>query len=164
MDDLTDIIARLIRAKVDFVLVGGLAAVTHGSSMTTQDIDVCCSFTPDNLIRLQSALNGLNPVHRMTTNQIPLQLTKENCKSLQNLYLETDIGQLDCLSEILGIGGFQDVNKQSETINLDGQTCRILKIDALITAKKAMGRPKDIETIHQLETILGERIEQSNQK
>ena len=100
----------------------------------------------------------------MTTNQVPLQLTKENCKGLQNLYLETDIGQLDCLSEILGIGGFQDVNKQSETINLDGQTCRILHIEALIVAKKAMGRPKDIETIHQLETILSERIESSDPK
>ena len=44
MAELTDIIERLIEANVDFVRVGGLPAVTHGSSMTTQDIDICCDF------------------------------------------------------------------------------------------------------------------------
>jgi predicted nucleotidyltransferase len=159
MADLTDIIERLAKAEVDFVLVGGLAAVTYGSSMATQDIDICCSLAPDNLLRIQSALANLNPVHRMTTNLVPLELTEKNCMSLKNLYLETDWGQLDCLGEILGLGGFEEVKHLSETIELDGIECRILQIDALITAKKAMGRPKDIETIKQLEVIQREREE-----
>lgn len=153
MDDLTDLIERLIAAGVDFVLVGGLAAVTHGSSMTTQDIDICCDFSPKNLLRIQSALTGLNPIHRMTANQIPMELTETNCQPLKNLYLDTDWGQLDCLSEILGIGDFEEVKRVSEIIELDEMECRILRIDALITAKKAMRRPKDIETIKQLEAI-----------
>jgi hypothetical protein len=69
--DLTGIIERLLIAKVDFVLVGGLATVTHGSSMTTQDIDICCDFSADNLHRLQSALDGIHPIHRMTPNLLP---------------------------------------------------------------------------------------------
>ncbi|MDF7822544.1 hypothetical protein P4B35_00855 [Pontiellaceae bacterium B12227] len=153
MDDLTDIIERLSLADVDFVLVGGLAAVTHGSSMTTQDIDICCDFSAENLLRLQVALEGLNPVHRMTSNRIPLELTQANCGSLKNLYLDTDWGQLDCLSEVLGLGHFEHVKQQSEPLDLGGYTCRILQIDALITAKRAMARPKDIETIKQLEAI-----------
>jgi hypothetical protein len=157
MADLTDIIGRLIRSKVDFVLVGGLAAVTHGSSMTTQDIDICCDFSTKNLLRLQSALKKLNPVHRMTPKQLPLELNEDNCANLKNLYLETDFGQLDCLGEVLGLGDFQTVKQQSESIEIDGATCRILRIDALITSKKAMGRPKDIETIHQLEVIQRDR-------
>lgn len=156
MADLTDIIERLIKAEVDFVLVGGLAAVTYGSSMATQDIDICCSLAPDNLLRIQSALEGLHPVHRMTTHLVPLQLTEENCKSLKNLYLETDWGQLDCLGEILGLGNYEEVKRLSQTLELDGSEFRILRIDALITAKKAMGRPKDIETIKQLEVIMKE--------
>jgi predicted nucleotidyltransferase len=155
--DLTDILERLTKAEVEFVLVGGLAAVTYGSSMATQDIDICCSFAPDNLLRIQSALEDLNPVHRMTSNLVPLKLTEENCTSLKNLYLETDWGQLDCLGEILGIGGFKEVQCLSETIGLGGHQCKILQIEALITAKKAMGRPKDIETIQQLEVIQKER-------
>lgn len=157
MANLTDIIERLIQANVDFVLVGGLAAVTHGSSMATQDIDICCNFSTENLLRLQSALADLHPVHRMTTNQVPLELDAENRTKLKNLYLETDMGQLDCLGEILGIGSFEKVKQQSESIELDGQACRILRIDALIVAKKAMGRPKDLETIKQLEVIQCER-------
>lgn len=153
MADLTDIIERLADGDVDFVLVGGLAAVTYGSSMATQDIDICCEFSPENLLRLQSALDGLHPVHRMTTNRVPLELTSSNCANLKNLYLETDMGQLDCLGEVLGLGKFEDVKQLSETIELDGKTCSILRIDALIAAKKAMGRPKDIETIKQLEVI-----------
>jgi predicted nucleotidyltransferase len=153
VDDLTDLIERLIAADVDFVLVGGLAAVTYGSSMTTQDIDICCDFTSENLLRIQSALEGLNPVHRMTSNRIPLELTQTNCGPLKNLYLDTDWGQIDCLSEVLGLGNFEQVKQQSESIELDGKTCRILRIDALIIAKRAMGRPKDIETIKQLEVI-----------
>lgn len=157
MADLTDIIERLIESKVDFVLVGGLAAVAHGSSMTTQDIDICCDFSVDNLLRLQSALDGHHPIHRMTTKLLPLKLTAGNCGGLKNLYLDTDIGQLDCLSEVLGLGGFDEVKRLSEPIDLDGHECRILKIDALIRAKHAMGRPKDIETIRQLEVIRQER-------
>ena len=153
MDDLTDIIDRLIRTDVDFVLVGGLAAVTHGSSTTTQDIDICCDFSTANLLRLQSALAGTNPVHRMTTNRVPLQLAEGNCGRLKNLYLDTDIGQLDCLGNILGLGDFLAVKQQSETIEIDGHPCHILRIEALIASKKAMGRPKDMETIRHLEVI-----------
>lgn len=157
MDDLTDIIARLLKAEIDFVLVGGLAAVTHGSSMATQDIDICCDFAPNNLLRLQSALDGIHPVHRMTTKQLPLVLTAEYCLDLKNLYLDTDIGQLDCLGEILGIGDFHEVKKHSEPIEIDGRSCHILRIEALIAAKQAMGRPKDLETIRQLEVIQREQ-------
>lgn len=121
--------------------------------MTTQDIDICCDFSPGNLLRLQSALKGTNPVHRMTTKPVPLKLTEENCRTLKNLYLDTDIGQLDCLGEILGIGDFREVKKQSESIEIDSHPCRILRIEALIISKQAMSRPKDIETIRQLEVI-----------
>lgn len=157
MDDPMGIIDRLIREKVDFVLVGGLAAVAHGSSMTTQDIDVCCDFSTTNLLRLQSALAATHPVHRMTPRRVPLKLTEKNCGGLKNLYLDTDIGQLDCLGSILGIGDYQAVERCSETIELDGLPCRILRIDALVAAKKALGRPKDLQTIQQLEVIQRER-------
>jgi len=157
VDDLTGIIERLMGAEVDFVLVGGLAAVTHGSSMTTQDIDICCTFSPDNLLRIQSALADVHPVHRMTPKRIPLELTEHQCASLKNLYLDTDIGQLDCLGEVLGLGNFDAVKRLSESIDIDGKECRLLTLEALIRAKQAMGRPKDIETIRQLEAIRKER-------
>ena len=135
------------------MVVGGFAAVAHGVTLLTQDIDVCCPVTADNLMRLQAALADLPPVHRMPPERPPLRLTPETATEFRNLYLETDWGQLDCLGEILGVGDYDRVLAQSIEIQLAGGPCRILSIDALIQAKQAMGRDKDRETIVQLRAI-----------
>jgi hypothetical protein len=151
--DLESLLDRLIRHGVEFVVVGGFAAVAHGVTLLTQDIDICCHFTPDNLLRLQDALLDLHPVHRMPRERPPLRLVAESAAEFRNLYLETDWGQLDCLGEVLGVGGYEQVIEQSVEVQLAGGPCRILAIDALIRAKQVMGRDKDRETILQLRAI-----------
>jgi len=151
--DLTDIISRLLAAEVDFVVIGGLAAVTYGSPVMTHDIDVCCDFSTENLMRLKEALAGIHPVRRMTTKPIPLSLTPDFCKGLKNLYLDTDLGQLDCLSQVRGVGGFRDAIKNSEQIEIDGYTCHVLRLETLIASKQSMGREKDLETVRHLRAI-----------
>jgi len=143
----------LIRHRIEFVVVGGFAAVAHGVTQLTQDIDICCRMTPDNLMRLQDALSDLHPVHRMPPERPSLRLTPETAAEFRNLYLETDWGQLDCLGEILSVGGYDAVRAQSVEIELPGGSCRILAIDALVRAKQALGRDKDRETILQLRAI-----------
>lgn len=135
------------------MVIGGFAAVAHGVSLPTQDIDVCCRFTPENLLRLQEAIADLHPVHRMAPSRPPLQLTVETCAGLRNRYLDTDWGQLDCLGEVLGVGGYQDVTVHSVSVELSGGSCRILTIDALIQAKEAMGRQRDLQAALQLRAI-----------
>jgi hypothetical protein len=151
--DLESLLNRLIQGEVEFVVVGGFAAVAHGVSLPTQDIDVCCRFTPENLLRLQEAIADLHPVHRMVPTRPPLQLTAETCIGLHNLYLDTDWGQLDCLGEILGVGPYDVVTAHSVSVELSGGRCRILTIDALIQAKEAMGRQRDREAALQLRAI-----------
>lgn len=153
MPDLESLLHRLIQGEVEFVVVGGFAAVAHGVSLPTQDVDMCCRFTPENLLRLQGAIADLHPVHRMVPTRPPLRLTEETCAGLRNLYLDTDWGQLDCLGEVLGVGGYQDVVAQSVPVELAGGVCRILSIDALIRAKEAMGRQRDREAALQLRAI-----------
>lgn len=153
MPDLESLLHRLIQGEVEFVVVGGFAAVAHGVSLPTQDVAVCCRFTPENLLRLQGAIADLHPVHRMVPARPPLRLTVETCAGLRNLYLDTDWGQLDCLGEILGVGGYQDVAAHSVPVELAGGVCRILAIDALIRAKEAMGRQRDREAALQLRAI-----------
>jgi hypothetical protein len=151
--DLELLLNRLIQGDVEFVIVGGFAAVAHGVSLPTQDIDVCCRFTPENLLKLQEAITDLHPVHRMVPSRPPLQLTVETCAGLRNLYLDTDWGQLDCLGEILGLGQYQEVADLSVSVELSSGACRILTIDALIRAKEAMGRQRDREAALQLRAI-----------
>lgn len=153
MHDLVELLRRLHNANVEFVIVGGFASVLHGVTLVTQDIDICCRFTEGNLCKLQSALSGLHPAHRMTPKKLPLELTAELCARLQNLYLVTDAGTLDCLSEVLGVGKYEDVAKESVVVELPFGECRVLNIDALIRAKEAMNRPHDRITVAQLRAI-----------
>lgn len=138
---------------MDFVVVGGYAVAAYGSSLVTQDIDICCDFSPENLMRLQRALKDTQPVHRMTPKRLPLVLTPEKCKGLKNLYLDTDAGQLDCLESVLGVGDFSTVKQHSIVIEIDEIECRLINIDALIVAKQAMGRPRDLLAVQELEAI-----------
>jgi len=152
-DAFRDMLTRLIETQVDFVLVGGFAGVVHGCSCVTQDIDICCDFSPENLLALQKAVSNLHPVHRMTPARKRLNLTEQTCSQFKNLYLDTDIGQLDCLSFIDGLGDYQTVKQASELIKIKDVSLRILSLDGLIKAKKAMNRPRDRQVIFELEAI-----------
>jgi hypothetical protein len=153
MRDLESLLERLIKHRVEFVLVGGFAAVAHGATLLTEDIDICCPFTAENLLKLDGAVRDLSPVHRLTPNRLPLELTPESITLLKNLYLDTDYGQLDCLGVILGVGEFADVKNCSIEVRLPFGECRVLKIDALIAAKEALNRPRDKLAIRQLQAI-----------
>jgi hypothetical protein len=153
VSDFLNLLERLVIAGVDFVIVGGFAGVVHGCTYVTQDIDICCDFSPANLLRLQKALRDLHPVHRMTPKRKKLELTRETCRQFRNLYLDTDIGQLDCVSFIAGVGDYREVKKASEIVKVQDMQLRVLGIDALINSKKAMDRPRDKEAVLQLEAI-----------
>lgn len=149
-----NLIEQLKKGGVKFVLVGGFAGVVHGCTYVTQDIDICCDFSAANLLALQKVLKDLHPVHRMTPQRLKLKLTVESCTQFKNLYLDTDIGQVDCLASIQGLGDYEDVEKLSEIRDLGGGLrIRVLTIDSLIKARKAMDRPRDREAVLQLEAI-----------
>ncbi len=153
MPDPESLLQRLIHHKVEFVIVGGYAAAVYGVSLVTQDIDLCCRFTPENLLRLQNAIADLHPVHRLTPQRLPLKLTQDTCAGLQNLYLATDLGVMDCLGSVLGVGGYDEVTRHSVELDVPGGPCRILDIESLIKSKQAMDRPHDRETVIQLKAI-----------
>jgi hypothetical protein len=153
MEHLTDILKRLHDEKVEFSLIGGFASRHYGVTLVTEDVDVCARFTPENLRRIECALKDFHPRHRLTANKLPLELTDELCQRLKNIYLTTDLGILDCLSEVAGIGDFDAVLRQSQLHAFPFGYCYVLGIDALITAKKAVGRPHDLEAVTQLQAI-----------
>jgi len=152
MQSLSELVRRLITSEVEFVLVGGFAAVAHGVTLVTRDVDICCRFTEANLMRVQRAFADLHPVHRSRAD-MPLQLTTEQCASLRNLHLKTDLGVVDCLGEVLGVGDFEAALRESVEVELPYGKCRILDIDALIRAKEAMNRDHDIITVKYLKEI-----------
>ena len=161
MELLTEILKRLIAAKVEFSLIGGQASRHYGVSLVTEDVDVCARFTPENLRRIESAFKDFHPRHRLTANKLPLELTDELCQRLKNLYLTTDLGILDCLGEVKGIGDFEAVLQQSELKEFPFGNFFVLKIDALIQSKNAVGRPHDLVAVAQLKAIKEKRDHQN---
>jgi hypothetical protein len=152
MQNLSELVRRLIAAEVEFVLVGGFAAVAHGVTLVTRDVDICCRFTAANLMRIQKAFADLHPVHRSRPD-LPLDLTPEQRASLKNLYVRTDLGVVDCLGEVLGLGGFDQVAQRAVEVDVPGGKCRVLDLEALIRAKEAMARDHDRITVRQLKEI-----------
>jgi hypothetical protein len=152
MQNLSELTRRLLEGKVEFVLIGGFAAVAHGVTLVTRDVDICCRFDETNLMRIQRALADLHPRHRSRPD-LALALTPAQCSRLKNLYVRTDLGVVDCVSEVLGVGSFEIVKHQSDAVELPFGICRILGLEALIRAKEAMNRDHDRLAVRQLRAI-----------
>lgn len=151
MENLTELIKRLHDFGVEFSIIGGLAAVEHGSSYVTYDLDVCARFTPGNLRKLEAAIRDLHP--RWRIKDLAFELTDSLLASLKNIYLTTDLGKFDCLSEVKAVGDFDAVLKESQLVEFPFGRCYLLSISALIRAKEAIGRPQDLLVVTQLRAI-----------
>lgn len=162
--DFVNLLERLVKNGVEFVIVGGFAGVVHGCTYVTQDIDICCDFSPANLLALQKAIWDLDPVHRMTPNRKKLKLSDKTCSQFKNLYLDTKAGQLDCLSFIDGLGDYSRARRESELIEVEDMKIRVLNLDALIKSKRALNRPRDKAAILQLESIKRLRAKKTGEK
>jgi hypothetical protein len=149
---LESLLTRLIEREVPFVVVGGYAAVAHGSTVLTEDVDICMPLDREHIERLLGAIGDLHPVHRMPPSR-PRFDRDALASQWKNLYLDTDWGQLDCRGEIAGVGNYGEAVRQSEELFVGDRAFRLLTLDALIRAKETMDRPKDRETVAQLRAI-----------
>jgi hypothetical protein len=147
------LLRRLCHNQVEFVVVGGIACILHGAPLVTYDLDVCIRLTAANFYQIEAAVKDFHPRHRLTANKMAFELTEELCTRLKNLYLQTDLGKLDCLGEITGIGDYDKVLGRSEVMRLSFGECRVLDLEALIEAKLAAGREKDAGAVRFLRAI-----------
>lgn len=153
MVKLNQLIERLCDAGIDFVIVGGFAGVLHGSTLVTRDLDVCTVLSSENVAKLRGTFRDLQPKHRFTPQKFSFLDNPEPGVALNNLYLETDLGPVDLLGTIKGIGEFEAVRAISIEIELFGRRCRVISVDGLIRAKEAMGRDKDLIAVKELRAI-----------
>jgi predicted nucleotidyltransferase len=152
-----ELLSALASRGVDFILVGGVAAVAHGSPRATRDIDIVYSRDPANLERLVQAISPHAPYLRGAPAGLPFRLDVATLKAGLNFTLTTDLGWLDLLGEIAGGGDYKSLLPHSVSIDLYGRTCRVLDLESLIRTKKAAGRPKDFEAIAELEALRGRK-------
>jgi hypothetical protein len=150
-------VGTLLRALsdggVDFVVIGGIAAVAHGSLQITQDLDIAYAGDDENLDRLGQVLVALEARLAGVTDDIPFVPDGRTLRHVRVLTLTTPDGDLDVLAEPDGSGGYERLRANAITAAVGGVEVRIAGLDDLIAMKKAAGRPKDRIYIEELETI-----------
>lgn len=148
---------RLLRALVHhdvrYVLIGGWAAVLHGSPTVTIDLDICYDRDPDNLERLASALAELDVRLRGFPRDLPFAIDARALRSGDVFTLTTSAGDLDLLGAPAGVGGYQELMQGALDLVLDDVALKVASIDDLIRMKAAAGRPKDLIEIPILQAL-----------
>ena len=157
MTDFEAIVRVFSESGVECVIVGGLAATIHGSSRLTLDVDLVYSRTPANIERLVSALRPYAPYLRGAPPGLPFVWNEATVERGLNFTLTTAIGDIDLLGEIVGGGDYEALAPHTVDVDIFGYRCRCLDLPGLIRAKRAAGRPKDLEVLAELEALVAER-------
>lgn len=139
----------LTTAEVDFIVIGGVAAIVHGLGRTTYDVDVVYARSPANYQRIVRALSPFQPYLRSAPAGLPFALDERTLRAGLNFTLLTSIGGIDLLGEALGGGTYEDASR----VKGFGAEFLAVDLDRLIDLKRAAGRPKDNEMIAELEAL-----------
>jgi hypothetical protein len=139
--------------QVEFVVIGGLAMMAQGSAYFTKDLDVCYAHSPRNLALMAKTIGSLHPYLRGVPPGLPFHWDVPTIQAGLNFTLTTDLGAIDLLGEVAGLGDYDKVLAQSEPKVIFGMTIRVLSVDGLIAAKKAAGRTKDRLHLLELEEL-----------
>lgn len=153
MVDFEQLLPALSRAGVEVIVVGGVAAIVHGSARLTQDLDVVYRRTPENIARLVTALQPFVPYLRGAPPGLPFRWDSETIQRGLNFTLATSAGDLDVLGEIAGGGTYETLLPHGRKVAVFGIELYCLGLDRLIQAKRDAGRPKDLEVIAELEAL-----------
>ena len=156
MTDFNALLRLLTENQVEFIIVGGAAATAHGSARLTLDLDVVYNRSSENIARIVNALRPIKPYLRGAPTGLPFDWSVETIAKGLNFTLITTLGALDLLGEIVGGGGYEQLLPETIEIEIAGVNPRCLNLERLIKVKRAAGRPKDLETIAELQQILDE--------
>jgi hypothetical protein len=155
--DLPALLAALCHAGIEFIIVGGAAAVLQGVPITTIDLDIVHRRTPENVTRLLALLLSLDATMRYDFARRGLRPTAEMLAGTGQINLSTSLGPLDPLCELAAGQGYDQLLSNSVEVTDEGRTVRVLDLPTLIEVKTKAGRPKDRIVLPLLIATLQER-------
>lgn len=151
--DLELLLTRLTARGVDYVIIGGIAAVLHGSPRNTFDLDVCFATDAGNLEALGDVLVGLEARLTGVPEDVPFVPDARTLRSIEVLTLTTPHGRLDVLAKPAGGPTYSRLRKNARRMDIGGVSVLVASIDDLIAMKSASGRPKDRADVAELKAI-----------
>jgi hypothetical protein len=155
--DFSGVVGLLTDTGVEVIVIGGLAAQAHGSARITQDSDFLYRRTKENIERLTTALAPHAPYLRGAPPGLPFRFDPPTVERGLNFTLVTKLGDIDLLGEVSGVGSYDAVLPHATALPVFGRQALVIDLPWLIRSKRAAGRPKDLETIAELEALLAER-------
>jgi len=148
--DLEAILKVLHDAGVRFVVVGGIAMRLHGCAHITDDVDVSYARDRENLKILAQALAIHHARLRGVPAELPFVLDEYTFRNVQNLTLQTDLGEVDLLAVPDGADSFEGLYERAVEMSLGEFNVRVASVDDLIAMKRAANRPKDQAHLYEL--------------
>jgi hypothetical protein len=139
----TPLLEALVDHGVDFVVVGGMAGLAHGSAYPTYDLDVAYARDRENISRLVKALESIGVTLRGAPVDLPFQLDVRTIENGANFTFDSDYGSFDILGDVAGIGAYDELRGNAFLATIEDVEVRIASIDHLIAMKRAANRPKD---------------------
>jgi transcriptional regulator with XRE-family HTH domain len=149
----------LDRNEVEFVVIGGIAGLAHGSSYPTYDLDIAYSRDPRNLERLATALRDIGVALRGATADLPFQVDAQVLEAGMNFTFITEYGEFDILGHVEGIRSYEDLRAHAEIQTVGGIPVKVASLNHLIGMKRRVDRPKDqmmVEEYVAMERLLRE--------
>ncbi len=154
--DLEALLQALASAEVEFIVVGGVAAVLHGAPVTTVDLGIVHRISVENVRRLLGLLADLEAEVRDPAGR-DVALEESLLTGGGQLQLLTRLGPLDLLGALHDGRRFEDLVKHSATIADRGLELRVLDLPTLIEIKTSSGRVRDRLVVPVLLALLEER-------
>ena len=151
--NLSAILEGLVEAGVDFILVGGLAAVVQGAPVTTMDVDIVHNQSAENLAKLLAFLKSVDAFHRRLDDKV-IEPQEGDISGRGHALFTTRIGPLDVLSVIEEGRAYGDLLEHTVEIDFRGHTIRVLDLKMLIQLKRNSTDPKDRQRLPVLEETL----------
>ena len=147
------LLRALAEGGVDFVVIGGYAAIAHGATRFTFALDVSSAPAPDTLDRLGAVLQDLGARLRGIPEEVPFVPDARAIRQMRVMTLDTAEGPLDLLAEPAGSPGYAALRASALEVDLDGVLVPVASLEHLIAMKRAAARPKDLLDLEELEVI-----------
>jgi predicted nucleotidyltransferase len=157
MTDYRELIRSLVKGGVEFIIIGGAAAIAHGASRLTEDLDLVYRRDQKNVDAIVESLAPFAPYLRGAPEGLPFKWESQTIWSGFNFTLTTTLGPLDLFAEITLGGTYDDLLPHTVTLDVFDCTCLCLGLERLMEVKRAIGRPRDLEVIAELQALLEER-------
>jgi hypothetical protein len=148
-----ELLAVLVRAGIEHVVIGGVAAIAWGGAELTRDLDIVIPFDVERVTRLMQAFAPYHPVHWTRPDLGIIDARPEYLATFRMLLLKTDLGRIDVLREAQPVGDYERLHARAGTFTFAGNEHELIDIDDLIAIMEHVGRPKDVVTAAQLRAI-----------